>query len=72
MDFQLTDRAMFPDTDLEAAKNVCASVGILFDFIDNIVRTVNDDPEVLQLWDIGRGLQGAAEMYYAKREPADV
>lgn len=65
MDFQLTDRANFPNSDVEAAKNVCAALGIVIDFMDNIVRMSNDDPDVLNLWGVARGLQAASEVYYA-------
>jgi hypothetical protein len=65
MEWQLTEKALFPESDIEAAKNVCASLGVVIDFMDKMVKQVNRDPEVLELWEIGKGLQAAAEIYYA-------
>jgi hypothetical protein len=65
MEWQLTEKALFPENDVEAAKNVCASLGIVIEFMDKMVKQVNRDPEVLELWEIGKGLQAAAEIYYA-------
>lgn len=65
MDWTLTDKAIFLESDAAAAKSVCTSLGIVIDFIDGIVKSVNDDSEVLQLWEIGKGLQASAEVYYA-------
>jgi hypothetical protein len=65
MEWQLTEKALFPESDIEAAKNVCASLGVVIDFMDKMVKQVNRDPEVLELWEIGKGLQAAAEVYYS-------
>lgn len=65
MEFQLTDKANFPNSDVEAAKNVCAALGIVIDFMDNFVRAANDHPDAINLWEVARGLQAAAEVYYA-------
>lgn len=64
MEWQLTEKAIFPESDGAAIRNVCHSLGIVIAFMDNIVKSVNSDPEVLDLWEIGKGLQAAAEMYY--------
>jgi len=65
MEWKLTEKAVFPENDIEAAKNVCASLGVVIDFMDNMVRQANQDPDVLNLWDVARGLQASAEVYYA-------
>ena len=64
MEWQLTQKAIFPESDDAAVRNVCYSLGIVIAFMDNIVKNVNSDPEVLSLWEIGKGLQASAEMYY--------
>lgn len=68
MEWQLTEKAIFPESDDAAVRNVCYSLGIVITFMDNIVKNVNSDPEVLSLWEIGKGLQAAAEMYYVGGE----
>lgn len=65
MEWQLTDKAIFPESEADAARNVCFALGIAMTFLDKIILTVNDDPEVLNLWEIARGLQSSAEIYYA-------
>ena len=68
MGWQLTEKAIFPESDDAAIRNVCYSLGIVIAFMDNIVKSVNSDPEVLDLWEIGKGLQASAEMYYVGGE----
>lgn len=65
MEWQLTEKAIFPENDVEAAKNVCAALGVVIDFLDEIVKTVNDHPDAINLWEVAKGLQASAEMYYA-------
>lgn len=65
MEWSLTEKAIFPDSDVEAAKNVCAALGVVIDFVDGMVRAANTDPDVINLWEIARGLQASAEIYYA-------
>jgi hypothetical protein len=66
MEWQLTDKANFPENDLQAAQNLSAALGIMMEFMDNFVRSVNEDDDVLNLWDIGRGLQASADLYYSR------
>ena len=72
MGWQLTEKAIFPESDDAAIRNVCYSLGIVIAFMDNIVKSVNSDPEVLDLWEIGKGLQASAEMYYVGGETNEV
>lgn len=72
MGWRLTEKAIFPESDDAAVKNVCYSLGIVIAFIDNIVKSVNSDPEVLDLWEVGKGLQAAAEVYYMGGEAYEV
>ena len=65
MEWQLTDKAIFPESDFDAARNVCFALGITMSFLDEIVLNLNQDPEALNLWEIAQGLQSSAEIYYA-------
>jgi hypothetical protein len=62
--YTLTEKANFPENDAVASLDLAIAVGVLMDFVDNFVKAANDDPEVLNLWEIARGFQAASEMYF--------
>jgi hypothetical protein len=63
-EFQLTEKANFPENPQAASLNLALALGIAMEFMDNIVRSVNDDPEIIEFWEIGRGLQASSEIYF--------
>lgn len=67
-EFDLTQKANFVESDEQALANTVFAVGILYTMLDNMIRVVNkDNPLSLNLWEIGEGLQSAAEMYIAQQ-----
>lgn len=63
--YVLTEKANFPENDAEALAELAAAVGVVMDFMDGFVRFANkNEPEVMNLWDVGRGLQAASELYF--------
>jgi len=62
--YQLTDKANFPETDSVAIAELAAALGVVMDFLDGLIRMANDDPEIINLWEVARGLQAASELYF--------
>jgi hypothetical protein len=63
-DYALTDKANFPESSAAASLNLAIALGLVIDFVDGIVKFANKDPEVVNLWDIAKGLQSASEVYF--------
>lgn len=67
-DFDLTQKANFVESDEQALANTVFAVGILYTMLDHMIRIVNKDDDLsINLWEIGQGLQSAAEMYVAQQ-----
>ena len=63
--YVLTEKANFPESDAEALAELAVAVGLVMDFMDGFVRLANEEnPETMNLWEVGRGLQAASELYF--------
>lgn len=62
--YSLTDKANFPDSDANAMANLSIALGVVMDFLHDSIVDDNDDDEILNYWQVGRGFQAAAEMYF--------
>jgi len=72
-EFGLTQKANFVESDDQALANAIFSVGIMYTLLDNVVKSLNADNELaLNLWEIGSGLQSAAEVYISAKVGGDV
>jgi isochorismate hydrolase len=67
-DYILTEKANFPEDDATAMAELAVAVGLVMDFMDGFVRMANEkEPETMNLWGVGRGLQAASELYFIQR-----
>lgn len=63
--YVLTEKANFPESDAEALAELAVAVGLVMDFMDGFVRLANEEnTEIMNLWEVGRGLQAASELYF--------
>jgi hypothetical protein len=66
--YKLTDKAIFPESDAVALAELATALGLVMDFLDGLVRLANnDEEEAMNLWEVGRGLQAASEMYFLRK-----
>jgi isochorismate hydrolase len=66
--YVLTEKANFPESDATAMAELAVAVGLVMDFMDGFVRMANErEPETMNLWEVGRGLQAASELYFIQR-----
>lgn len=64
----LTEKANFPEDDTTAMAELAVAVGLVMDFMDGFVRFANEQtPETMNLWEVGRGLQAASELYFIQK-----
>jgi isochorismate hydrolase len=67
-DYILTEKANFPEDDATAIAELAVAVGLVMDFMDEFVRAANKkEPEVMNLWEVGRGFQAASELYFIQK-----
>jgi len=65
--YELTPKANFPETDVDAARNMAISNGIVLLLLDGLFSG-DDLPEPTRiLWEAAVGLNAAAEAYYERR-----
>jgi len=66
-EFSLTDKANFPENDSVASANLAIALGVVMDFLNDSIVDDSESEEVLNYWQIGRGFQAAAEMYFIRK-----